>query len=290
MDSDFSLHFFWWPFIIIFCGLLFLVLRDRIFFRKKKLIRIHKYNNKKSYIPTSNDSGIIFISKIVKPQNIKEERSYAIPKTKIGTYLSQIRYNGLFDVKVIIQPYMKDPSITLKGDKAFVDIIDISTQGDYLEIKHPQISCNYDLDCQLIIRLPLLISFHNKGRGQIDIEGICGEKFSFYNYSIENSYLSGTVVDLQITSRSKGDVFAQQLSSYTARVDAGSIGDIYCHANNELHAKINHSGNIYVKDLSVRTHKMIDGSGKVIYRPFEDNILNFIFVGIQRILQLILKK
>lgn len=290
MDSSFSLHFFWWPFIIIFCGLLVLVLKDKIFFRKKKLIRIHKYNNKKSYIPVSNDSGIIFVSKIIKPQNIKEERSYEIPKTKIGTYLSQIRYNGLFDVKVIVNPYTKDPSITLKGDKAFVDIIDISSQGDYLEIKHEQISCNYDLDCELIIKIPMLTYFQNKGRGQIDIEGIFGEKFSYYNHSVENSYLSGTVVDLKLTSRSKGDVFAQQLLAYTARVDTGGIGDIYCHSNNEIHAKIGHSGNIYVKDLSVRTNKIIDGTGKVIYRPFEDTILNFIFVGIQKILQLIIKK
>ena len=285
MDFNFSSHLFWWPFFIFFIILFFLFLKDKVFFRKKKLIRLHKYHQKKPHLTSGGDSGIIYISKLVKPMGVKDEKSYAIPKKDTKNLISQIKYNGLFDVKIIIHPYTKDPSITIKGDKSFVDLVDISLQGETIEIKHQQMSCNYDLDCQIIINTRELTSFHNKGRGQIDIEGISGKKFSYVSSGAENTYLSGNVSNLSINSRSKGDVFAQQLVvKESAYIESNGIGDIFCNSEKDIFVTINHSGNVYLKDITVKLKKKIVGDGEIIYRPFEDSILNFIFIGIQIIL------
>ena len=67
-------------------------------------------------------------------------------------------------------------------------------------------------------------------------------------------------------------------------IESNGIGDIFCNSEKDIFVTINHSGNIYLKDITVKLTKQIYGDGKIIYRPFEDSILNFIFIGIQIIL------
>lgn len=277
-------------FIVVFLGLLFLVLKDKVFNRRKRLVKIHKAHNRKPLLSNPIiDSGVIFISKIVKPQGIKDTHSYELPNKKQDEIIDGVRYNGLFDINVIVDFSLEQPVVDVKGDKAFVELINVELNGRFLDITHPQISCNYDLDCEITVKLNQLTSFTNRGQGQVDIEGIDSDSFSFVHNGIENVYLAGRTKKLHLTSKSKADVYAQQLHANVANVDQHGIGDVYCHATEHLVLNINYTGNIYVKDLGVKTVKKIKGKGTVIYRPFEDTILNFIFISIQKILFLKIK-
>lgn len=275
---------FWIVFFIVFAGLMFLVLKDRVINKKKKLIKVHKKKHHNSYVTSgSSDSGVIFISKMVKASGVNTTRYFEYPMNMKKVHLDVIRYNGVFDVHVIVDKKNKEPSIEIKGDESFVDLVNLSRVNDVLTINHPQISCNGGYDCEIIIRTNKLVSFHNKGSGQVDIEGIDSPVFSMISSTIENVYLSGKADLFTINSKSKGDVYAQQLKAKNVRVDHSGIGDVYCNPIESLFVRVNDSGNVFVRDMAVKMDKRTTDKGRVIYRPFEDTILNCIVILFQKI-------
>lgn len=274
----------WIVFFIVFAGLMFLVLKDRVINKKKKLIKVYKKKHYNTYVTSgSSDSGVIFISKMVKASGVRITRHFEYPKNLKKVHLDVIHYNGVFDVHVIIDKNNKEPSIEIKGDESFVDLINLSRVNDVLTINHPQISCNGGYDCEIIIRTNKLVSFHNKGSGQVDIEGIDSPIFSMISSTIENVYLSGKVDLFTINSKSKGDVYAQQLKAKDVRVDQSGIGDVYCNPVESLFVRVNDSGNVFVRDMAVNMDKRTMDKGRVLYRPFEDTILNCIVILFQKI-------
>lgn len=275
---------FWIVFFIVFAGLMFLVLKDRVINKKKKLIKVHKKKHHNSYVTSgSSDSGVIFISKMVKASGVNTTRYFEYPMNMKKVHLDVIRYNGVFDVHVIVDKKNKEPSIEIKGDKSFVDLVNLSRVNDVLTINHPQISCNGGYDCEIIIRTNKLVSFHNKGSGQVDIEGIDSPVFSMISSTIENVYLSGKADLFTINSKSKGDVYAQQLNAKDVRIDQSGIGDVYCNPIESLFVRVNDSGNVFVRDMAVKMDKRTTDKGRVLYRPFEDTILNCIVILFQKI-------
>lgn len=101
--------------------------------------------------------------------------------------------------------------------------------------------------------------------------------------TIENVYLSGKVDLFTINSKSKGDVYAQQLKAKDVRVDHSGIGDVYCNPIESLFVRVNDSGNVFVRDMAVKMDKRTMDKGRVLYRPFEDTILNCIVILFQKI-------
>lgn len=275
---------FWAVFFLVFIGLMFLVFKDRIINKKKKLIKVHKKKYHKNYVTSSsNDSGVIFISKLVKESGVNITKHFEYPCAANKKPLETIRYTGVFDVKVIIDSMTKVPSIEVKGDSSYVDLIQLSKVNDVLTITHPQISSHSGYHCEIIIRACKVVSFYNKGRGQVDIEGINSPNFSMISSSIENVYLSGKVDSFSINSKSNGDVYAQQLKSKVVRVEQYGTGDVYCNPEESISVRINNTGNVYVRDMAVKLEKKIMDRGRVIYRPFEDSILNFIVIAFQKV-------
>lgn len=280
----FTHHLFWAVFFLVFAGLMFLVLKDRIFNKKKKLIKVHKKKYHNNYVTAgSNDSGVIFISKMVKASGVHTSKHFAYPRSADKKPLDCIRYSGVFDIKVIIDNFTKVPTIEVKGDESFVDLIQLSKVNDVLTINHPQISSSSGYDCEIIIRTNKVVSFHNKGRGQVDIDGINSESFSMISTTIENVYLAGKTGRFSINSKSNGDVYAQQLKANIVHIEQNGTGDIYCNPIESLTVRVNDSGNVYVRDMAVKIDKKITDKGRVIYRPFEDTILNFIVIVFQKI-------
>lgn len=280
----FTPHLFWAVFFLVFAGLMFLVLKDRLFNKKKKLIKVHKKKYHNNHVTAgSNDSGVIFISKMVKASGVNITKHFEYPRYANKKPLDAIRYNGIFDIKVIIDNFTKVPTIEVKGDESFVELIQLSKVNDVLTITHPQISSNSGYDCEITIRTNKVVSFHNKGRGQVDIEGINSETFSMISTSIENVYLAGKVEQFNINSKSNGDVYAQQLKAKIVYVEQNGTGDVYCNPIESLSVRVNDSGNVYVRDMAVKIDKKTTDKGRVIYRPFEDSILNFIVIMFQKI-------
>jgi hypothetical protein len=268
---------------------MFLVLKDRLFNKKKKLIKVHKKKYHNNHVTAgSNDSGVIFISKMVKASGVNITKHFEYPRYANKKPLESIRYNGIFDIKVIIDNFTKVPSIEVKGDESFVELIQLSKVNDVLTITHPQISSNSEYDCEITIRTNKVVSFHNKGRGQVDIEGINSETFSMISTSIENVYLAGKSENFSINSKSNGDVYAQQLKAKVIHVEQNGTGDIYCNPIEALTVRVNDSGNVYVRDMAVKIDHKTTDKGRVIYRPFEDTILNFIVIMFQKIVNFII--
>jgi hypothetical protein len=285
----FTHHLFWAVFFLVFAGLMFLVLKDRLINKKKKLIKVHKKKYHNNYVTAgSNDSGVIFISKMVKASGVHITRHFEYPRYANKKPLDSIRYNGIFDIKVIIDNFTKVPTIEVKGDESFVELIQLSKVNDVLTITHPQISSSSEYDCEITIRTNKVVSFHNKGRGQVDIEGINSETFSMISTAIENVYLAGKAEKFSINSKSNGDVYAQQLKAKVIYVEQNGTGDIYCNPMEALTVRVNDSGNVYVRDMAVTIDKKITDKGRVIYRPFEDTILNFIVIMFQKIVSFII--
>lgn len=280
----FTHHLFWAVFFLVFSVLIFLVFKDRIINKKKKLIKVHKKKPHNNYVTAgSNDSGVIFISRLVKLSGVHKSEYFEYPRSADKKPLDSIRYNGVFDIKIIIDNFIKVPTIEVKGDSSFVELIQLSNVNNVLTINHPQISSNSGYDCEIIIRTNKVVSFHNKGRGQVDIEGINSESFSMISTTIENVYLAGKTERFSINSKSNGDVYAQQLKAKIVHIEQNGIGDIYCNPIESLTVRINESGNVYVRDMAVKIDKKINYTGRVIYRPFEDTILNFIVIVFQKI-------
>lgn len=280
----FTHHLFWAVFFLVFAGLMFLVLKDRLFKKKKKLIKVHKKKYHNNHVTAgSKDSGVIFISKMVKASGVNITKHFEYPRYANKKPLDSIRYNGIFDIKVIIDNFTKVPTIEVKGDESFVELIQLSKVNDVLTITHPQISSHSDYDCEITIRTNKVVSFHNKGRGQVDIEGINSGTFSMISTSIENVYLAGKADQFNINSKSNGDVYAQQLKAKVVHVEQNGTGDIYCNPIESLTVRVNDSGNVYVRDMAVKIDKKTTDKGRVIYRPFEDSILNFIVIMFQKI-------
>lgn len=285
----FTHHLFWAVFFLVFAGLMFLVLKDRLINKKKKLIKVHKKKYHNNHVTAgSNDSGVIFISKMVKASGVNITKHFEYPRYANKKPLDSIRYNGIFDIKVIIDNFTKVPTIEVKGDESFVELIQLSKVNDVLTITHPQISSNSEYDCEITIRTNKVVSFHNKGRGQVDIEGINSETFSMISTSIENVYLAGKSENFSINSKSNGDVYAQQLKAKVIHVEQNGTGDIYCNPIEVLTVRVNDSGNVYVRDMAVKIDHKTTDKGRVIYRPFEDTILNFIVIMFQKIVNFII--
>ena len=102
--------------------------KDRIVNKKKKLIKVHKKKYHNNYVTAgSNDSGVIFISKMVKASGVKVTRHFEYPKNLKKVHLDVIRYNGVFDIHVIVDKTNKEPSIEIKGDESFVDLVSVAT-------------------------------------------------------------------------------------------------------------------------------------------------------------------
>jgi hypothetical protein len=102
---------FWIVFFIVFAGLMFLVLKDRIINKKKKLIKVHKKKHHNSYVTSgSSDSGVIFISKMVKASGVRTHKHFEYPMNLKKVHLDVIRYNGVFDVHIIVDKNNKEPN------------------------------------------------------------------------------------------------------------------------------------------------------------------------------------
>jgi hypothetical protein len=95
--------------------------------------------------------------------------------------------------------------------------------------------------------------------------------------------LAGKTGRFSINSKSNGDVYAQQLKANIVHIEQNGTGDIYCNPIESLTVRVNDSGHVYVRDMAVKIDKKITDKGRVIYRPFEDTILNFIVIVFQKI-------
>lgn len=282
-------HLFIILFLIFFSVLLFLFIRDRILNNNKTFVKVKKIkNNNQINMPHSVDqnTGVFLISIPIKPYGYKEDKTHVFSKKN---NIDHIKYKGLFDMVVYVDKTLEETKVIIKGDKAFVDLVNVNFNKNFMEISHPQISCAYTIDCLIEVHIPNIEVFYNKGRGVIDIVNIGSKNFTFYQHGLESVYLSGFTELLRINSRSKGDVFAQKLKSNQGFIDNNGIGDIYCNIKKELNASIKYKGNIFLKDFNVSIKKTNFGEGSLIYRPFEDYILNGIFINVQKILKIKLK-
>lgn len=281
-------HLFLFVFICVFSFLIYLLIRDKIHNKNKKFVTIKKNKkyNQNIFRNSQDNSGVIFVSLPIKPIGIKETVYHELPK---NIRLKSIKYNGVFDIIVNIDNTLEETKIKVKGDKAFVDLVNVNNTENIIEITHPQFNCNSNIDCYIEINTPYIDTFYNKGRGAIEIKGIESKEFTFHQLGLEDVSLSGVVEKLYITLKSKGDVYAQGLKSSEGFIHNNGLGDIYCNVKKNLICDIKYKGNIYLKDFNVSIKKNDNGEGDLIYRPFEDDILNFIFINFQKIFKMKIK-
>lgn len=276
-------HILLFLFVAIFGFLFYLLVRDKIYNKNKTFVKVKKIKKTKDNLvqsSNSNDTGVIFISKPIKPYGIKEEKTHEI---KNKQNIKKVKYNGIFDLSLNVDKFKDNIEVIVKGDQAFVEIVTVNFNNDFIEIIHPQITCSYNIDCYIQINIPSLDYFNNKGMGIIDIKNIESKSFTFFNNGRDDVSLSGFVDKLKIYSKSKSDLFAQKLIANDAFIENNGIGDVYCHVKNNIETEINFNGNVYLKDFNVNIKNKENGDGYLIYRPFEDSILNFIFISFQTI-------
>lgn len=279
----FKNHLFLFLFISFFVFLIYLFIRDKISNKNKTFVKVKRTKNISqniSYPIENKDSGVFLISKPIKPYGYREDKTHELPK---NNNISHIKYKGIFDMVIYVDKTLDFTKIIVKGDKAFVDIVNVKYNKNIMEIDHPQISCFHNLDCLIEVYIPNIEVFYNKGSGVIDINDIESKTFTFFQQGVEDVSLSGITESFKLHSKSKGNVYAQKLKANIAFVENNGIGDIYCNVKKEISTEIKYIGNIYLKDFNVSIKSKDVGEGDLIYRPFEDSILNFIFITIQKI-------
>lgn len=282
-------HLFLFLFIVFFSFLIYLFIRDKIANKNKTFVKVKRTKNINQnvvYQTASEDSGVFLISIPIKPYGYREDKTHELPK---NNNINHIKYKGIFDMVIYVDKTLDSTKIIVKGDKAFVDIVNVKYNNNIMEIDHPQISCSYNIDCLIEVHIQNIEIFYNKGRGVIDIEGIESKTFTFFQHGLEDVSLSGITDSFKLHSRSKGNVYAQKLKANTAFVENNGVGDLYCNVKKEIRTEIKYRGNIYLKDFNVSIQNKDLGEGDLIYRPFEDSILNFIFITIQKVLKFKIK-
>jgi hypothetical protein len=285
-------HLLLFLFISFFSILFYLFIRDKTLNKNKIFVKVKRTKNlvhNNQFFHRNQDeqnNGILLVSLPLKPCGLREDKTHELPK---NININNIKYKGIFDMVVIVNNTFDSTKIVVNGDKSFVDIVNVKYMKSVLEIDHPQISCPHGIDCMIEVHIPNLEVFYNKGSGVIDIKGIETKNFTFFQHGLEDVSLSGLTESLKLYSRSRGDLFAQRLKAKSAFVDNNGVGDIYCNVKQDINVVIKYKGNIFLKDFNVSIKNKDQGDGNLIYRPFEDPILNFIFITIQKALKFIIK-
>lgn len=261
-------------FIIFICVYFFI--RNKL--QTKKIKRL-KFQQKNKATPTiygfeNSQSGIILVSKPIKPFGERSNISYDI---RNEPRITSINYKGVFDLEINIDDNNEKEEIIIHGDKSFVDLITLDYAADTLLITHQQISCIYELDCKIIIKVKTINSVFNKGQGEIYINGLKQDNFSFNNQSIQDAYIEGQVENLRITNLSQGNVFAEKCLSNSAYIENNNIGNVFAYVSDKATCRINDSGNIRLKNTPNEIIKQhIKGTGRIYSRSFDESLSDMI--------------
>lgn len=245
---------------------------------KEKSKNSHRIKKRHQATPTiyggsTSNNGIIFISKPIKPYGHKTTMNYDVASSQD---VRNIFYKGVFDVKVIINKDIEKEEVIIKGDEAFVELIELEFVNETLNIKHKQISCNYELDCKIFIYLNDLERFYNKGQGEIEIVGINNDKITVFHFGIQDFYISGKTKELVISNSAKGSIYAETCKSSIAYLETSNSGMIVANVSDMAHCIIKESGSIKLLNKPVEVIKRVTGKGQLLYRALDETFKDYV--------------
>lgn len=259
-------------FIFLLFVFIYFLCKKRVMDKKIKRKKFHKKNKATPSIYGFDNSqtGIILISKPIKPFGERTNISYDI---RSEPRITSINYKGVFDLEININDNNEKEEIIIRGDKSFVDLITLDYAGDTLLITHQQISCIYELDCKIVIKVKSINNVFNKGQGEISINGLKQENFSFNNQSIQDAHIEGQVENLRITNSSQGSVFAEKCLSSSAYIENNNSGNIFAYVSDKATCRVNDSGNIRLKNKPNEIIKQhIKGTGRIYNRSVDESL------------------
>ena len=153
------------------------------------------------------------------------------------------------------------PSLSIKGEDNILALIRTEVQGDTLVIDSEKSWSSME---SIIIRVtvPDLQSAQLMGSGDIDIQGLSGDRFSVSLQGSGDVRAAGTVRELSADVQGSGDIHLYDLDAMDADVSVVGSGDVRVRVTGNLDASVTGSGDIRYKG-NPQVKSKVHGSGDI---------------------------
>jgi len=158
----------------------------------------------------------------------------------------------------------KAQSVTITGDKAFIDKVQTSVEGGVLRVTYDEKGPKtIKGDSTIVITVPALTSFRVQGAGKADVRGISGERIDIQFEGAGALHAEGKVKLLRLKAQGVGEVDVKNLKTERADVNFEGMGDVNVHATDTLNLVVRGMGNFGYYGHPKTVNKSVSGIGSV---------------------------
>ena len=179
---------------------------------------------------------------------------------KVGTFYG-INVIGPINMEVNVG---KEQSVTINGDKAFIDKVQTTVDGGVLRVTYDEKGPKtIKGDATIVITVPALTSFRVQGAGKADVRNIAGERIDIQFEGAGALHASGKVKLLRLKAQGVGEVDVKNLKTERADVNFEGMGDVNVHASDTLNLVVRGMGNFGYYGHPKTVNKSVSGIGSV---------------------------
>jgi hypothetical protein len=158
----------------------------------------------------------------------------------------------------------KPQSVTINGDKAFIDKVQTVVDGGVLRVTYDDSGPKtIKGEAKILVTVPALTSFRVQGAGQADLNGVAGERIDISFEGAGALHASGKVKLLRLKAQGVGEVNTKELKTERADVNFNGMGDVAVHASDTLNLVVRGMGNLSYYGRPKTVNKSVGGVGSV---------------------------
>ena len=170
--------------------------------------------------------------------------------------------NGSPTVAVTINPQATGVKVLVRTDDNLQEYVSTAVSDGSLVIETTETVAPTD-GIRVEIVTPSLSRVRLNGSGDINVQGIGGERFDARVYGSGDIHLSGQSEASDLAVTGSGDIQARGLHARSVLVKVIGSGDITLHARETVDATVTGSGDITVYGGAAAVNRTIQGSGTI---------------------------
>lgn len=159
----------------------------------------------------------------------------------------------------------KTQSVTIKGEKAFIDKVQTSVDGGVLRVTYDDKGGKKSInsDWSVVVTVPALTSFRVQGAGKAELHKLTGERIDISFEGAGALIADGKVKLLRLKAQGVGEVDVKNLKTERADVNFEGMGDVNVHASDTLNLVVRGMGNFSYYGHPKTVNKTVSGIGSV---------------------------
>lgn len=170
-----------------------------------------------------------------------------------------VRIQGCFDLRACVG---KTRSVVLEGDDNLLEHVRTRVEDGVLVLDFAPGRYRTRLPLSIALVTPALTAVEVDGAGDVQLDGVMGERLSIAIRGSSDVSANGTVDALELAISGTGDAHLIGLDAKRARVSISGAGDVVLAASERLDASITGAGDVRYCG-SPQVSKSVSGAGSV---------------------------